>query len=52
MNAGLVLKGQIVSFADDDVLHHERGAIVTDASGRIQWIGDASKLPSHHSSFF
>jgi guanine deaminase len=39
-----ILRGQIVSFTDDDVIHHEKGAIAM-ADAKIVWVGDWSDCP-------
>ena len=43
MNKRLI-RGQLVSFTDETVIHHETGAVVIDAAGKIQFAGDASQL--------
>lgn len=43
MNRTLI-KGQLISFTDETVVHHETGAVLIDAAGRIQFAGDASVL--------
>jgi guanine deaminase len=42
-----VLRGQIVSFSQDAVIHHENGALVVD-KGKIIWRGDWSALPKDY----
>jgi guanine deaminase len=44
-----VLCGQIVSFSQDAVIHHENGALVVD-KGKIIWRGDWSALPKQYAS--
>ena len=39
-----LIKGQLVSFTDEAVVHHETGAVVIDAAGRIQFAGNVGQL--------
>jgi guanine deaminase len=44
----LVIRGQLVSFASDGaVLHEPKGSVVVDETGRISWVGAATKLPEN-----
>jgi guanine deaminase len=40
----IVLRGQIVSFGDK-LLHIEKGAVVANSEGKIEWVGPHNKLP-------
>jgi guanine deaminase len=40
-----ILRGQVVSFDEDRVLHIEKGAVAVDAAGRIAWVGEFEKRP-------
>jgi guanine deaminase len=44
-----VLRGQIVTFTDDAVMHHVKGALVVDG-GKIIWRGEWSTLPKSYAS--
>ncbi len=44
-----VLRGQVVSFSDDGVTHHAKGALVIDA-GKINWTGEWRNLPERYRS--
>ncbi len=44
-----VLRGQVVSFSDDGVTHHAKGALVIDA-GKIYWTGEWRNLPERYRS--
>ena len=45
-----VIKGQVVSFTADGVVHHEKGAIAIASDGRIAWVGEAKALPAAYKS--
>ena len=38
----ILIKGQLISFTDEAVIHHQRGAVVINGDGKIQFAGDAS----------
>jgi guanine deaminase len=40
----ILIKGQLISFTDEAVIHHQRGAVVINGDGKIQFAGDASDL--------
>ncbi len=45
MSAASVITGQVVSFTDTGVTHHERGAVAVGGDGRILWVGEATTVP-------
>ena len=50
MRTAQVIKGQVVSFTDKAVVHHQKGAVVSDKEGRIQWVGEATRLSPEYKS--
>ena len=43
----LVIRGQTLTFGEtpEDVTHHQKGAVVVNADGRIAWTGSQDRLP-------